>query len=108
MTAAAVTTSLSKPSRFASATLVNRLTPVAFPPGRLRVATKPSLTGSPPIVKTIGMVDVAALAASAEGSPPVARAPPNHAERDRLPTPVADYIHLWPSGIQSPTFCPPT
>ena len=38
---------------------------MTLPPGRLRLATRPSLTGSPPIVKTIGMVAVAALAASA-------------------------------------------
>ena len=42
-----------------------RLTPVRLPPGRLRLATRPSLTGSAPIVKTIGMVVVAALATDA-------------------------------------------
>src|SRR5262249_53664027 len=63
--------SCSNPSRFASGTVVKRLTPVALPPGRLRLATKPILTGSPPTVNTIGIVEVAALAASAEGSPPV-------------------------------------
>src|SRR5262249_17479126 len=41
-----------------------RLIPVALPPGRLRLATRPSATGSPPTAKTIGMVAVAALAAS--------------------------------------------
>src|SRR5262249_15165492 len=45
--------------------------PVMFPPGRLRLATSPSATGSPPIVKTIGSVVVARLAARAVGSPPV-------------------------------------
>ena len=35
-----------------------------LPPGRLKLATRPSLTGSAAVVKTIGMVAVAALAAS--------------------------------------------
>src|SRR5262245_10562044 len=46
-------------------------TPVAFPPGRFRLATNPALIGSP-LPKTIGMVVVAAFAARAEGSPPAA------------------------------------
>ena len=51
------------------ARLVKKLTPVTLPPGRLRLATRPSLTGSPPLVKTIGIVAVAALAAKADGTP---------------------------------------
>ena len=39
---------------------------------RERVETRPSLTGSSPTLKTIGIVVVAALAASAETEPPVA------------------------------------
>src|SRR5215831_5924937 len=42
-----------------------KLTPVALPPGRLRLATTPSLTGSPVAPNTIGIVVVTALAASA-------------------------------------------
>jgi hypothetical protein len=38
---------------------------VTFPPGRLKLATRPSLMGSPPVKKTIGIVAVAALAARA-------------------------------------------
>ena len=38
--------------------------PVALPPGRAKLATIPSLTGSSPTPKTIGIVAVAALAAS--------------------------------------------
>jgi hypothetical protein len=41
--------------------------PVTLPSGRLRLLTKPSLIGSPPVTKTIGMVLVAAFAANAEG-----------------------------------------
>ena len=44
-----------------------KLTPVTLPPGRLRLATRPTSTGSPPVTKTIGTVVVAALAASAAG-----------------------------------------
>jgi hypothetical protein len=44
-----------------------KLTLVTLPPGRFRLATRPFLTGSPPVVKTIGTVVVAALAASAAG-----------------------------------------
>jgi len=42
------------------------LIPVILLPGRLRLATKPSLTGSPPVMKTIGIVEVADFAARAE------------------------------------------
>src|SRR5262249_48891724 len=40
-----------------------KIHPVMLPPGWLRLVTKPSRTGSEPVVKTIGMVVVAALAA---------------------------------------------
>jgi putative ABC transport system substrate-binding protein len=46
----------------------DRLTPVALPPGRARLATRPSLTGSSPTPKTIGIVAVAALAAIEPGA----------------------------------------
>jgi hypothetical protein len=52
--------------------LANQLTPVTFPPGRLRLVTRPTLTGSAPLVKTMGIVAVAALAANAELLPPTA------------------------------------
>src|SRR6266481_1270397 len=39
--------------------------PVRLPPGRFRLATRPNWTGSDPIRKTIGIVGVAAFAASA-------------------------------------------
>jgi hypothetical protein len=41
-----------------------------LPPGRLRLATRPYFTGSGPIVKTIGIVEVTAFAASAGIAPP--------------------------------------
>ena len=43
------------------------VTPVTLPPGRLRLATSPSRTGSEAISKTIGMVVAAAFAAIAAG-----------------------------------------
>jgi hypothetical protein len=45
------------------------LMPVTLPPGRLKLATRPYRTGSLPVLKTIGMVAVAALAARAAESP---------------------------------------
>ena len=42
----------------------SRLKPVTFPPGRARLATNPSLTGSPLLLMTIGMVEVAFMAAA--------------------------------------------
>src|SRR5262249_4442138 len=58
--------------RFHSIRLVNRVTPVTLPPGRLKLLTSPALTGSPPIPNTIGIIAVADFAASPEGSPPAA------------------------------------
>src|SRR5262249_36565931 len=46
---------------------VNMLTPVALPPGRLKLATRPYWTGSDPLVNTMGIVAVAAFAAEAGG-----------------------------------------
>ena len=63
------TASCSSSSRFDPSSTPNVVTPVTLPPGRARLATRPSLTGSPPVAKTIGIVVVTALAASAEGVP---------------------------------------
>src|SRR5262249_33430148 len=56
-------------SRFAANSVVRKPMPVRFPPGRARLATRPTLTGSSPVMKTMGIVDVAALAANIEGIP---------------------------------------
>jgi hypothetical protein len=53
------TNSRSSPSRFASSSELTVVTPVRFPPGRLRLATRPSCTGSAVLSKTIG-IDVIA------------------------------------------------
>ena len=42
-----------------------KLTPVMLPPGRFRLVTRPSLTGSLPVTNKIGTVVVASLAARA-------------------------------------------
>src|SRR6516162_2357725 len=46
--------SCNNPSCFAPSSAVTKVTPVTLPPGRLRLATRPSLTGSPAVTKTIG------------------------------------------------------
>src|SRR5215831_16220181 len=58
------TRSWKSPSRLAITSCETVWIPVALPPGRARLATRPSLTGSSPTPKTIGIVAVAALAAS--------------------------------------------
>ena len=72
MTVACGATSCSSCIRLATAAVPNIVTPVALPPGRLRLATKPSLTGSPLEANTIGIVRVAAATICGEGSPPSA------------------------------------
>jgi hypothetical protein len=59
-------------SRFGARSVDNRVVPVRLPPGRFRLATRPSWTGSPPISKTMRIVVPIAFAASPDGSPPVA------------------------------------
>src|SRR5215467_4552148 len=64
------TRSRSKPSRFAPRRSIRTTMPVTLPPGLLKLATKPIFIGSSPLVKTIGIADVAAFTASAVGGPP--------------------------------------
>src|SRR5262249_12006376 len=59
-------------SRFATNSPVRKLTPVRLPPGRDRLATKPRLTGSSLMLKTIGIVEVAPLSAKTAAGPPTA------------------------------------
>src|SRR5205823_6417396 len=53
--------------RFAAIANNMKFTPVKLLPGRFRLETRPSATGSPLVEKTIGIDDVAALAACAAG-----------------------------------------
>jgi len=55
--------------RFDPSSTPNTVTPVRLPPGRLRLVTSLTSTGSNPIMKTIGIVVVVAFAAGAEGLP---------------------------------------
>jgi hypothetical protein len=59
-------------SRFGPSIVPNPVTPVILPPGRFKLATSPKATGSTPTKKTIGMVLLAAFAASAVGTPFIA------------------------------------
>src|SRR6516162_151141 len=61
------TRSRSKPNRFPLSPAVRILMPVAFPPGWLRLLARPSLIGSSPAMKTMGIVAVACFAANEEG-----------------------------------------
>lgn len=54
-----------RPNRFCDTALEKNAIPVALPPGFARLATKSNFTGSAPPEKTIGIVEVAALAACA-------------------------------------------
>ena len=98
--------SWSIPSRFASGAVVSRLMPVAFPPGRLRLATNPILTGSPPVVNTIGIEDVAAFAATTDGSPPVVTSTATRLRTSSAAS--AGRRSYWPSAqrYSTATFCP--
>ena len=67
MMVAAGTNSRRSSSRFGATSAFKVVTPVRLPPGRFRLPTRPSLTGSKPTKNTIGIVLVAALAAIAAG-----------------------------------------
>jgi len=56
-----------RPSRLESISLAKKLIPVTLAPGLARLATKPIATGSSATSNTIGMAEVAALAASELG-----------------------------------------
>jgi hypothetical protein len=57
------------PSSLATNGPTEKTTPVILLPGRLMLATRPTLTGSAPMTNTIGVVAVAALPACAAGTP---------------------------------------
>jgi hypothetical protein len=71
--AALATNSRNRSSRFDSSSAFCKLMPVRLPPGRLKLLTNSSSTGSRPVRKTMGISDVTALAASAELTPPMDR-----------------------------------
>ena len=59
-------------SRFGTNSALKKLIPVKLLPGRARLVTRPSLTGSSLTRKTMGTVVVAALAAQTDAVPPAA------------------------------------
>src|SRR6266700_2502086 len=59
-------------SRFGPTSTFKFVTPVRLPPGRFKLATSPTSTGSTATANTIGIAAVAACAASAEAVPPPA------------------------------------
>src|SRR5262245_22449997 len=65
------TNSRSSCRRLGPSEAVKACTPVALPSGRSKRLTRPSVTGSLPLVKTSGIVDVAAKTARAGWLPPV-------------------------------------
>jgi hypothetical protein len=75
---------------FAANAVVRKLTPVRLPPGRLKLATRPSLIGSPPVANTIGIVAVAAFANSADAVLPGQQSQRRRDARDLRPSPVTD------------------
>src|SRR5262249_48371069 len=85
-----------------------KLMPVALPPGRARLATRPNLTGSSPTPNTIGIVEVAALAASEAGLlPGVAITATRRRTRSAMSDGKRSY---WPSSqwYSTITFWPST
>jgi hypothetical protein len=60
-------TSLSSSKRFPSISGEIEVTPVMFPPGRAKLATRPVATGSPTAIMTSGIDVVAFLTASEAG-----------------------------------------
>ena len=86
-------------SRFAPNTPPKKLTPVTLPPGRLRLATRPFLTGSPPLPNTIGIVVVAALAPEPHCCR--RRSRPLASQSIQRPERVTDRYDRPPTGIRS-------
>ena len=86
------TNSRSTSSRFGASELLSKYTPVLLPPGRLILLTSPSCTGSLPVVKTIGIVAVAACASCAIREPPVVTSTATSAESIRPQTRANDHI----------------
>src|SRR5262245_54712872 len=95
-------------NRFAVSSALIKLIPVALAPGRAKLATIPSLTGSEPTPKTIGIVAVAALAASVGTLPVVAitatcrckRSASNFGKRSCWPSSQwYSTVTFWPSMV---------
>src|SRR5262249_15279525 len=89
-----------RPRRFAANSSPKKLIPVRLPPGRARLATRPSVTGSSAARKTIGIVVVAAFAASAPRVVMATSTPDDGSNRVTMP--ADDRTAPPPSGTRSP------
>src|SRR5262245_13926632 len=67
MVVAEGTAPCSNSTSFGPTSTLKRVAPVTLPPGRFRLATNPICTGSAIVVKTMGIVPVAAFAARTAG-----------------------------------------
>src|SRR5215472_15625250 len=94
------TTSCSSSSRFDATSVFKDVMPVTLPPGRLKLATRPTATGLVAVLKTIGMVVVAALAASAEAMSGARLGRP-FVEPGLQPASAVGHSGFPPTGIQS-------
>ena len=94
------TSSCRSASRLATSSAAKKLTPVALPPGRARLATRPSLTGSSPTPNTIGIVAVAALAAIAAAGCRAWRSRPHDGGPGQPSAPAGDRIGPPASGTR--------
>ena len=65
------TSSCKSANCFATNSVLKKLIPVRLPPGRARLVTRPSRTGSSPVMKRIGIAAVAAFAANTAAVFPV-------------------------------------
>src|SRR5262249_7284679 len=86
---------------FAARSELNQLTPVTLASGRLRLPMRPALTGSPPVVKTMGIVEVNSLATNPELFPPVAAMTATRRAINRLPVFATAPFDCPQTGIQS-------
>ena len=84
------TSSRSTSNLLAMVAIVRKVTPVRLAPGRLRLTTSPNSTGLAPLAKTIGITEVAALAANAKEAWPKKR--PSRRERIQS-SPLRGLIH---------------
>ena len=94
--------SLSSCSRLALSSAIMIESPVTFPPGCARFVTRPDPTGSATIAMTMGMVDVARLAARAATCTVRRRSHRLCAGPGRRPTRVPERNRRWRIATRSP------
>ena len=89
--------SYSKLSLFGQREALITVTAVVLPPGRLKLATRPSSTGSPAVAKTTGIAEIAAFTSRMRTSRPPANITKLDGQPDRPPSLGADQIALSPA-----------